>query len=198
MVNRIVFLIVFMVFISPAVFCQDFEKVGMVRATSTLAVGKPFAVPSLLSYVKGELEYQYEERWSIRGDMYFHVGNSGGVDNKVYDKYHSVLAGVSYHFTKKKQFDPYVGIEAGVLWSEFTPKLEAELFEYAPERSSIDPLASLHAGFNYYATNYFHLFMNVRYLYGIRSGQGDIKNLNEIRLSFGLGFNINVKRKKVI
>ncbi len=198
MVTRFVLTTAAAVMCLPIVFSQEFKKDGMLRATTTLVVGKPFAVSTTHAYVKGELEYQLEETWSLRGDTYYNVGNIGGASKKFYDEYHSVFAGVSYHFTKEKQFDPYLGIQAGVLWSEVikSPVLLPTPFE--PQRTSIDPLASLHGGFNYYAKNYFHLFMNIRYLYGIRSGEGGIKDLSEIRFSFGLGFNINVKKKRKI
>lgn len=174
----------------------DFNKSGMLRATATFAVGKPFNVNTLHAYIKGELEYQMEERWSVRSEIYYMVGNTGGASNKYFDEYHSLFTGLSYHFTKKRQFDPYLGLQAGVLWSELTTPLSTEEPLYEIERTSVDPLISLHGGFNYYATNYFHLFMNVRYLYGVRTAPGSIRDLSELRFSFGLGFNINVKRKK--
>jgi len=198
MVTRFVLTIIVSIVYSMTINSQEFYKDGMLRATATFAVGKPFAISTLHSYVKGELEYQLDEAWSVRGDTYYLVGNTGGVSNKFYDEYHSTFAGVSYHFTKQKQFDPYLGIQAGVLWSEIIPEPTIGLALFEPNRTSIDPLASLHAGFNYYAKNYFHLFMNVRYIYGIRSGEGQIKDLSEIRVSFGLGFNINVKKKRKI
>ena len=184
----------FVILITHGLMGQSVDKNGMLRATATFAVGKPFSLPTLHSYVKGELEYQLDDHFSIRGDVYYLVGNTGGIAHKFYKDYHTAFAGVSYHFSTPNNFDPYLGIQAGALYGK-----SAENILFLPvhnQRTSIDPLVSLHAGFNFYASHYFHLFMQVRYLYGVRTIPSYSTDLSELRFSFGLGFNLNVKRKK--
>jgi hypothetical protein len=181
-------------FESVAQEAKDFQKDGMIRATATFAVGKPFAVNTVHAYLKGELEYQLQENWSIRGDVYVLVGQMGA--NRIFKDYHSASAGASWHFTDRKALDPYVGLQVGVLWSD-THASESDLpaLPYAPQQRAIDALISPHVGFNYYASNYFHLFANLRYLYGQRLAANSSNNLSELRLSFGLGFNILAKKR---
>lgn len=194
MVRALLFFAIILTFRSVAQDTNDFQKDGMIRATATFAVGKPFAVNTLHAYLKGELEYQIQENWSIRGDVYVLVGQMG--TNRIYKDYHSASAGASWHFTNRKAFDPYVGLQVGALWSEANVQPAATvLLPYEPQKRAVDALISPHVGFNYYASNYFHLFVNLRYLYGQRLAANSSNNLSELRLSFGLGFNILAKKR---
>lgn len=173
---------------------KDFQKDGMLRATATFSVGKPFAVNTLHAYLKGELEYQLQENWSIRGDVYVLVGQMGS--NRIFKDYHSASAGVAWHFTRRKALDPYIGLQVGALWSEaIVGASSTVILPYEPKQRSIDALISPILGFNYYASNYFHLFATMRYLYGQRLSAYSSNNLSELRISFGLGFNILAKKR---
>ena len=175
---------------------KDFRTDGILRATATFALGKPFSYNILMPYIKGELEYQFEERWSVRGEVYYQAGEMGS-SARMFTHYHSAFTGVSYHFMKNNHFDPYAGLQVGAVWSELTPNVASTvILDYELQRSSVDAVISPIIGFNYYANNYFHVFANVRYLYGNRAAAYARQNLSELRISFGLGFNINVKRKR--
>lgn len=175
---------------------KDFRTDGMLRATATFALGKPFSYNILMPYIKGELEYQFEERWSVRGEVYYQAGEMGS-SARMFTHYHSAFTGVSYHFMKNNHFDPYAGLQVGALWSEMTNEVAAMvILDHELQRSSVDAVISPIIGVNYYANNYFHVFANVRYLYGNRAAAYARQNLSELRISFGLGFNINVKRKR--
>jgi hypothetical protein len=192
MVRSLVFLVLFPL----TVFGQDdFKKDGMLRATATFAVGRLLSYDISNAYLKGELEYHIEEKISLRGDTYVMMGSKSSEFFSL-TNYHGSMAGISYHFTENKKFDPYMGVQTGVILSETQSEAEILIVHlYVPNRKVIDPLVSLHAGFNYYASNYFHLFANLRYLNGIRNAPDSFNDMNELRLSFGLGFNIGVKKK---
>jgi hypothetical protein len=190
-------LLIFTLFPFCAISQDDFKKDGMLRATATFAVGRLLSYDISNAYLKGELEYHIEEKISLRGDTYLMAGSKSGEYFSL-TNYHSSMAGISYHFTEKKKFDPYLGVQTGVILSETKPEAEILIFyPYPSNRRSINPLVSLHAGFNYYASNYFHLFANLRYLNGIRNAPDSFNDMNELRLSFGLGFNIGVKKTRL-
>ena len=133
----------------------------------------------------------------MRWDSYLLVGSKSKAFFSL-PAYHGSLAGISYHFTEKKKFDPYAGLQTGIIFAEAKPDIElAVVYPYPIDRRSIDPVVSLHVGFNYYATRYFHLFANLRYINGIRNAPDSFNDLNEIRFSFGLGFNLGVKKHKI-
>jgi len=55
-----------------------------------------------------------------------------------------------------------------------------------------NPLMSEVIGFNYYGDKYFHLFAELRLVQGNHmSTYSKPQSLNELRFSFGLGFNLN-------
>jgi hypothetical protein len=60
---------------------------------------------------------------------------------------------------------------------------------------SINPVFSNVIGYNYYINNVFHFFVQTRLVLGKHLGY-EVKKLNELRFSAGLGFNINAKRTK--
>jgi len=52
-------------------------------------------------------------------------------------------------------------------------------------------------GVTFYASNYFNFFLNVRYVYARYYGyEGSSINLDEFRISGGLGFQIHTTKKK--
>jgi hypothetical protein len=63
--------------------------------------------------------------------------------------------------------------------------------------SSVNPLISTAFGFNFYFQRWFHLFGEVRYISGKHLSDATTPlSLNELRFSFGLGWNINLIKKK--
>jgi len=61
---------------------------------------------------------------------------------------------------------------------------------------AVNPLISGVIGFNLYATKFFHLFADARYVYGNHLSDSPPISLNEVRVSFGLGINLNVLSRK--
>jgi hypothetical protein len=62
---------------------------------------------------------------------------------------------------------------------------------------SISPLATAGLGFNYYFQRFAHLFLETRYVYGQHlSNAPSPISLQEVRITFGLGFNLFIIKEK--
>lgn len=185
---------------------ETFEKGKVLRASATFGMGimSESGLTNLL--VPTSLEYYLDEKISVRSDAVIYLNHAdetymGFLQN------HSLLVGASYHFTEKKQFDPYIGLQPGMAFSQYGIIDESRSIEFDPfsnehawlmenKKSSLtmNALISPHVGFNYYANNYFHLFLAARYIYGNHHSEIPVKSLQEIRFEFGLGFNLPLKK----
>lgn len=139
-------------------------------------------------FLHGNIEYYIDSAISVRGDGFFSIRSADG-----FNVNHSLFSGASYHFHTNSHFDPYIGIEPGVAMIQSTYR-DSSLTLDAPDlvdSMRVDPLFSTYVGFNLYAQKYFHLFVEARYVAGKHfATQGAPVSLNEIRFSFGLGWNI--------
>lgn len=166
---------------------------GMLRAQATISMGFMSLDPGSI-YLHGNLEYYIDNNISLRGDGYYSLSAN------VFEFNHSLLAGASYHIKTKTHFDPYIGFGPGVAINKG--------LDYSntfcdpgpcPESGirSVNPLISPILGFNYYFERLFHIFLETRYIHGkYLSGVTVPWSLSELRFSFGLGFNLDLLKKK--
>ncbi|MGV6860296.1 MAG: hypothetical protein ACWA41_00900 [Putridiphycobacter sp.] len=135
-------------------------------------------VQGMLGFLKNKIE--------LRGDSFYFMGNSG--QRPRFSMNHQLYAGAFYHFLDN-QFQPYLGFQPGVAWSqssEFgTLNNETGLVEYKP---SFNPVASIAGGFDLYADKWFYLFVEARQIFGKHKSNSYPVYLDEFRFSFGLGF----------
>jgi hypothetical protein len=189
MVTRIISS-VFLLMIAHTIWAQsDFQKDGILRATATFALGSPLASASTHAYVKGELEYYLQENWSVRGDIDVKVGDLA--KKQEFTDYHSGFAGIVYHVNSTSFWDPYIGLQPGVVFAGTRTLVEPNT--YVVRRGTF-PVLSPVLGVNYYAKQYFHAFVNLRYIQGHRNSQLAPYDLSELRLSFGLAFHLGLKK----
>lgn len=158
-------------------------KPGLVRAQGTFCFGKLPKLKESGIYLHGNLEYYLKSHLSFRGDIFYHLKSD---EFSVIKINHQLFSGVSYHIKTGNNFNPYIGIEPGVGLTQ------ASDINDVKQSKSTTFLYSSVIGFNYYAEDWFHLFVDARFLGGNHKAETKI-NINEIRLSFGLGFNINTK-----
>lgn len=125
-----------------------------------------------------ELEYYPNNTWSLVSGANLMLTSEKEQYSTRYTT--EVFLGTNYHVFIKS-FDLYGGFQPG--YQLITPvqnKKHTDLF----------PLITCAVGVNYYSTKYFHFFTQLRY---VRSNQRDIdlSPTNQLRLSFGLGYNLN-------
>lgn len=156
-------------------------------------------------HVNGNLEYYLDNRISIRGDANYLLGSSGWTEDSMHLKDNiSVMLGSSFHFHTNNHFDPYFILQPGIAYtsSYFDPSPgrisdDATVKTIHNYRGGLSPLASVGFGFNYYFQRFAHLFAETRYVHGQHLSEAPSPiSLQELRFTFGLGFNLFVIREK--
>ncbi len=186
-----------------------FVHEGLVRAMLTISPGslpekeRSYTTFSTI-YLHGNNEYYFNDNISVRSDGWYFLSakrNNGegyckcSIYKFIYN--HSVFAGTSLHFISQSHFDPYIALQPGVAISKVQypndPELQTDTLE---SRAAVSPLFSSSVGFNLYFPKIFHLFGEVQYIIGKHQSDAPAPySLNELRFSFGLGWNLFVKKK---
>lgn len=191
MERKIVLFIVMLVHSLFNVSAQDDFQLssGILRAQGAFAMGRLTESKATQIYIKGDLSYYLDSKVSVRADGFYFV-DSQDKTNKPFDFSHSLFTGMSYHLGKGAAIDPYVGLQPGINFARIG-NLETTL-PISPNSTSWSPVISGHVGFNYYAPKIFHLFVHMQYIQGRFVNQLNTQSLSEFRISFGLGWNIDV------
>lgn len=166
---------------------------GMVRVQATYSIGLLNARQETRYFLYGDAEGLVNDHLGIDGGVYVQLGSSNaeyssGSANRYNDiRAHTLLFGPNYHFRPKKPLDIYAGVQTGLHLVREPAYIG---IEPAPVHTSIAPAASVVGGLAYYGS-FFHLFGQVRGIYGNGVGGSVQYGISELRLSFGLGFNFN-------
>ena len=159
---------------------------GLVRTMATLSVGHMPQFSMNNVYISGNSEYYLSNRVSWRGDASFFLNNLNGPE--IFKDNHSIFSGLSFHNPTNGKIDPYLGFQPGVSFSRTMIHGVDEVTTYS--KTQVSPLISGVGGINIYASQLFHVFADVRYISGTHIVQSGAESLNEVRFSFGLGFNL--------
>lgn len=172
---------------------NQFVSSGLLSGKGTLAVGLPKAYSGANAYVSGNLEYYLENNISVKGGVWIFLGTSG--EENTFSKNATLFTGFYYHFPTQNAFDPYFGFEPGVNWSQLQPHGQLAVLNenYSTFPSSINPTTALASGVNLFATQWVHLFIEGKYIFGLHTSDIAPVSLNEFRFSFGFGFNLWTK-----
>jgi len=177
----------------------------LVRADASIVSG--YIVKDNLKnvHLNGNLEYYMDNTISIRGDANYLLGSNGWTEDSMHLKDNiSIMLGGAYHFHTNNHFDPYVILQPGIAYTSsyydafpgsYTEDPSVKrIYNY---RGSLSPLASVGFGFNYYFQRFAHLFAETRYVHGqhLSEAPGPI-SLQELRITFGLGFNLFIIKEK--
>lgn len=155
---------------------------GLLRAQGTFSMGTLTEINQTSLHLHGNIEYYVNEKIAARGDIYYYLKPS---KESVLDLNHQLFAGTSYHIGTANNLDPYIGIQPGLAITQYSERILL-----SKNTASLTPLLSGVVGLNYYANNWFHLFIDGRYILGKHISNLPPTAINEFRISFGLGFNI--------
>lgn len=159
-------------------------KKGLLRTQSTLSPSYNFENKVSNFYLHGAFEAYLENSVSVAGETYYYLGELNS-ESELYAFNHSLFFGASKHFVKHHN-DFYIGLQPGV---SITKMRNDDIIK--PESQlGVNPLFSCIVGYNFYLSNYFHFFIQSRFIAG--QHRYDVnQNLSELRISAGLGLNIN-------
>jgi hypothetical protein len=160
---------------------------GLLRAAGSFAFGEMPQNKLSNAYLTGNIEYYAEKKISFRGDLYYFLNSL--TTNSPLIKNHALYFGAFYHIQTNSHFDPVIGFQPGISYTQM--KIDS-----VNDVATICPLASIVAGFNFFAQKWFHIQINVRYTVGEHLTAADETNISELSFNFGLGFNFNTQGKR--
>lgn len=200
--------LLFYVFVLPAQ-NQDSQFIHkhLIRADASIVKGYLLTEDFQTVHLNGNAEYYMDNKVSIRGDANYMLGSSGinadsiGLENNI-----SVLLGASYHFHTNGHFDPYFILQPGIAYTSSYKELMQPPYNIVPSGpirknygGVMSPIGTLGFGVNYYFQRFAHLFLETRYVYGQHVSQAPSPlSLQELRITFGLGFNLFIIKEKKI
>lgn len=198
LMKRILLIITFII---PTLnFAQDTERVirkGLLGGKGTLAMGMPTSYEGTNMYVSGNIQYYVADNVSYRGELWFFLGSDG--ETNLFKQNSTLFTNFNYHIKTKNNIDPYIGIGPGFSWTQLKEPDDLTLvdtkYSISNYEGNVNPVASLTAGVNYY-TKWAHLFIEAKYVYGTHLSDIAPVSLNELRIAFGFGWNINTIKKK--
>jgi hypothetical protein len=183
---------------------EQFIHKHLVRADASIVSGYMFKDNLKNVHLNGNLEYYLDNIVSIRGDGNYLLGSTGWTDDSMHLKDDiSIMLGPVFHFRTNNHFDPYFILQPGIAYTSSYYDAypgqnyiegEKKIYNY---QGSLSPMASAGLGFNYYFQRFAHLFLETRYVHGQHlSFAPSPVSLQELRITFGLGFNLFIIKEK--
>ncbi|MGZ4035206.1 MAG: hypothetical protein ACXVPU_09010 [Bacteroidia bacterium] len=174
----------------------------LVRTDASIVAGYMFKSDLSNVHIDGNLEYYLDNKVSIRGSASYMMGSSGLTkDSMGLHDFHSIYLGAVFHIPTKGYFDPYFILQPGIGYtSSFKATYKSTPSDYtktATYPGVLSPIATAGFGFNYYFQHFAHLFMETRYVYGNHLSEAPHPiSLQELRITFGLGFDLFIIKEK--
>ncbi len=186
-------IITFLIFVVISAKTQNHRepRLGFLLTTATIQYGIPTS--KLLTptwYLTMRTEGFIEKNISIAGRLDISMPKKFRY-NDVLENY-SGYFGINYHLLAK-YFDGYIGFQPGVALTKTT------FIDYNLEDKSkyiVSPLISTTLGARYYLGSIFNVFGTATYSYGFQLSNQTNLPLSEFRIAAGLGFNLNVVKKR--
>lgn len=162
-------------------------RTGLIKTQMTITPSYMFGAKQGYFYLHGGWEAYLSAKLSLAGEGYYFLGNLS-TDKQIFDHNHNLFFGTSWHFSKNNN-DLFVGIQPGISLT----KLNAQDNNLTKTHFGVNPIFSTVMGYNFFVYKFFHFFIQTRILLG--GHHYDIpQNLAEVRLSAGLGFNLNTMK----
>ena len=149
-------------------FCQDValgERAGLLEVSGSIYPTVSLNQHALSNFVGGHLAFQFDEKYSFRGDILTFTSLQSG--SPLFNDYFLVEAGFLRNFTSKR-FDYFVGIELGLSHIQIQHPVEefgiTSLSYGTLNRSYYQPVFDLTTGFKFHVSNYFYFYAEAKLL----------------------------------
>jgi hypothetical protein len=169
---------------------------GLVRVQGNLALGKPLRTAGTNMYWVADLDVYCRDNISISSGAFYSFGSFGGP--KLFKENHCAYLGATYHFKTDGHFDPFIGILPGFSVARLNKNSIVFSDTAKPQSSyplSFNPLFMVSAGVTYYANRFFNVFIHAKYQTGKHFSDVAPVSLEELKISFGLGYMIWARKK---
>jgi hypothetical protein len=181
----IITLLLTSVLIQNTVSAQDkpIVRKGLIRAQLTISPATMLDYSESPFYFHGTLEGYLNKKTSLVGESYFYLGNISG-ESTVFDFNHSIFFGGSYHIAQDNG-SLYIGLQPGVSFARIITQSGQER-----GKLGVNPLFSTVVRYSFFVHRVFHFFVQSRLVLG-QHLHNEAVSLNELRVSAGLGINLN-------
>lgn len=182
----------------PAQTPSRYIDYGLVRVQGNIALGQNLKTEGTNIYWVGDLDWFCRDNISISSGFYYFIDSYEG--KKLFKMNHCGYLGASYHFKTHGHFDPFIGLLPGYSIAQLNQNSIAFSDTFKPRSSypvSFNPLFMVNAGVTYYANRFFNVFIHVKYQTGKHFSDVAPVSLDELKVSFGLGYMIWVRKKYV-
>ncbi|MGD0712073.1 MAG: hypothetical protein ABR968_12950 [Bacteroidales bacterium] len=182
------------------------QKMDTTTSLSHLLIVQATISPGFWFYKKGlwnsyfhcTLEWCFDKRVSVRADGSYFFSSQGYAqgDYQPIRTNNSLLLGAFYHCPKKKG-DFYFGIQPGAACvQQNTYKFNDSIIKNP--QLKVVPLITATVGANYFFWKYMNMFAGIKYIHGTYiPPYGNTIPLDEIRISFGIGWHVQFKKDNV-
>jgi hypothetical protein len=161
---------------------------GLAASHLTIAPGFAQAGQTTM-YLHGGNALMVANKVALKTDGYVFVGTQTGEQTMVDN--HGLFSGCAWH-PMTGRFDPYVAVQPGLALTRSTWDDEEGTHR---SRLLVTPMASGAVGSRVHMSNFFHLFGEVRQVWGRHlSDDPAARSLSETRMSFGLGAHLDLRR----
>jgi len=170
---------------------SSISRVLMLQAT--ICPGRMFYHGGMWnSYFNSTLEWCFDNRVSIRANGFYFFSTQGNY--RPFKMNHSLMLGAFYHFPKRK-LDYYFGVEPGAaLVQQYAYKFNGD--SIANPQVKVSPLITVSTGINYFFWKYMNIFAAIKFVHGTYiPPYGNSIPLDELRISAGIGWQVQFKRK---
>lgn len=180
---------------------KQFIRKSLLRADASIVAGYLFSENISNVHINGGVEYYFDNVISVRGSASTLLGSSGLTSDSMGLKdFHSIYLGPVFHIQTKGHFDPYIVVQPGLSYTSSYRKIKTsspDISDKINYDGVLSPLATVGLGFNYYFERFVHVFAEGRYVYGRHLSQAPSPiSLQELRITFGLGFNLFASKQK--
>lgn len=166
---------------------QELEtREHLVSATATISPGFQKENSDINIYLHGLASFYIEPKVSVDGEVYWFLG--GQEQQTKMAENSSLLFGINYHFAKDGKVDPYIGVMPGL---SLVSAVNYTILQPRASEFSVVPIITFDTGFKFHMAKWCNAFVNLRYLKGtLVEHHYEALKLDELRVSFGLGFNL--------
>ena len=189
MVQTLKLLFILLILFPGRSFSQDTTVIrkGLLSVHGTIAPAFMLVsnTGTINNYLHGNAEFYTDRDFSIAGDIFYFVGAQSG--SSPLRANHSNFFGGNFHSSMKNS-DMFFGFQPGIGYSAVQKNVAGEMIL----QRSVNPLVSVNTGLRIFVSKFFHFFLEVRYVHGKHITSAAAVSLDEIKLSGGLGLNLNV------
>jgi hypothetical protein len=169
---------------------QYFNK-GLLKASATISPGRMLQNKANSIYISGFLEYALDSKYSFRGDVFQFVDAIYSDGSLLEPNFMNRLYFGAFRHFGKKNLKFYSGVQAGMSFMQYYHSFSQG------RKFSVEPSFALKAGTTFYVWKYFHFFADLTYVNSTTRGlMFGSQKMDELIFSAGLGFQINVIKKK--